>query len=368
MNATALISLLVLSSGAHASALLTGDHIQIAYDDEGQWGWDGTGFQIWDDVWIEATWPGTPWNVTSISWESPEARSETLITGADDQLTTTEDLSTDGTSEIRHTWDFGGLIVSKGERWDDTSRAVVVTYRVENTGDLPISNLRLNHGVDWDHDFDETGDFNTSNDLRDDRWVATAAGPSTLRTMAFGVCDPASQEVGFTYPWDDTTDPFLEDPDLSTGDAAMHLLHTHPIQIMPGNAHEFSFIITTGSDRAEAEAEYEDHVGPLCGRMLLAPADPGIAGGASTWTALGAAPGSTVYMAAGRVGSRPVPGCPGTMMQVGAGSVLGPYTADLDGRVTFSIFVPPSVDGREIRMQLASPADCRTSNPVDQRF
>ncbi|MFT4622367.1 MAG: hypothetical protein ACI8PZ_001023 [Myxococcota bacterium] len=358
---------LALPGVATASSFLDGDLIQIAYDDEGQWGFDGVGVQVWDGEWLEATWPGLAWNQITVAWDAPDPMSIAVNQGDDGFVSMEADLSVDAVNEAVHSWGTADLQVEKTERWTDSASVLVVSYRVENTGRSPISNVRLSHGVDWDQDYTRFFTYPTANDVRDDGWLALSAGPDSGLTLAFGVCDPRHQQVGFSA-WDVSADPVLSDPDAGVADETMHVRTVVADELAPGEAAEFQFLVVYGTTAGAATALYESQVGGLCDRMLLSPPDPGVAGVSNSWTGRGAEPGDRVYMLVGDPGEGEIPGCPGVATAITRPRVLGPVTADPTGNVRFEAMVPPGIAGERRRMQLADRAACRVSNAVDATF
>ncbi|MFT4625606.1 MAG: hypothetical protein ACI8PZ_004274 [Myxococcota bacterium] len=352
---------------ASAGSLLTGDLIQVAYDDEGQWGFLDTGFQVWDDEWLDATWPGTPWNLIVVAWDAPDPMSLSVNQGDDDVFHSAADLSVDSVNEASHAWGTDDLMVEKTETWDDASSTLVVSYRVENLGMAPISNVRLSHGVDWDVDYTRFFGFTTANDVRDDGWLAIAAGPSSGLSLAMGACDPGTQSVGFSG-WDISADPPLTDPDSEEGDTTMHMRYAHPGELEPGEAAEFRFLVIYAASPGAASDAYDAEAPALCERMFLTAPDPGTAGVRNRWQGRGAVPGSRVYMAVGEPGETEIPGCPGSSVGVARPKLLGPVTADGDGNAVFSATVPAPLAGVSYRMQLADPESCTVSNTVDETF
>ncbi|MGH8640627.1 MAG: PQQ-dependent sugar dehydrogenase [Burkholderiales bacterium] len=100
----------------------------------------------------------------------------------------------------------------------------------------------------------------------------------------------------------------------------------------------------------------------------LAPPVPGAAGTVNTFGVTGATPGAQIVLNFGaRLGSTPIPGCPGVFRDILEPKVGGVARADADGRTSFSIPVP-AIHGRTVLFQAIERSTCSDSNLVEYRF
>jgi hypothetical protein len=87
--------------------------------------------------------------------------------------------------------------------------------------------------------------------------------------------------------------------------------------------------------------------------------DPMVAGEPAEIRVAGVAPGDTVFLTGKRsLGAYPVPGCPGTTMDLRRPLLLGAEVADADGIATFTIPQVPNFTGLQAGLQSAVVTSC----------
>jgi hypothetical protein len=89
---------------------------------------------------------------------------------------------------------------------------------------------------------------------------------------------------------------------------------------------------------------------------------PGAAGAVNEWMVSDGTPGATVTLAvSGRLGSTPVPGCPGVTLGLAAPKAVTTGVIDPVGDALLSRAIPASVAGRSVYFQAVETATCRVS-------
>ena len=161
---------LVLTGDAEASKFVGGDYIQVYYNSGGMWNDYGTykGMQINNGAWRDVTWPGSPWQQTTIEYQvgttnynySGNASSWTWTVSSE------ADTSVGTTKQSTYVWTLPSLTIEKTETWIKTDKYLVAKFRVTNTGGTAITNFRIMHAHDTDQDYNAYFNFNTNNDVR----------------------------------------------------------------------------------------------------------------------------------------------------------------------------------------------------------
>ena len=96
---------------------------------------------------------------------------------------------------------------------------------------------------------------------------------------------------------------------------------------------------------------------------------PGNAGVVNTLLATSARPGQrVVFLAAYRLGSTPVPGCPGLRVALDSPMNLGIDLADGAGEATFAVNIPAALAGRTFALVAVEPSSCRATDVLFETF
>ncbi|MFT4626387.1 MAG: hypothetical protein ACI8PZ_005064 [Myxococcota bacterium] len=256
---------LLLAGPAHASQLLTGSWINVWYGDAGQWNDSGHGLEINTAAgWADVTYPGSPWQQTSIEYNAPGSYSYESNNGFATFTTLVEsNLSVGSTNESYYLWSMPGLEIEKREVWDDGSKAMSVSFVATNTGGSTITDFRLMHAIDPDQDYGPYGDFNTYNDVNGAGDFATSEGGTSRVAVTYGACQPAKQDVGHTASWDVDADALFDDFGGAAGDYAMHWRHWET-SIPVGGSIEFGFVMLWDASKATAESVWAADGPELC--------------------------------------------------------------------------------------------------------
>ena len=103
--------------------------------------------------------------------------------------------------------------------------------------------------------------------------------------------------------------------------------------------------------------------------LLLLADETGRAGELNRFDLFGADPGGTVGLVGSlSLGSTPVPGCPGTDLELAAPKVLATGAADAAGELGFDLTVPVDASGFELYFQGVEPATCELAARIDQSY
>lgn len=98
-------------------------------------------------------------------------------------------------------------------------------------------------------------------------------------------------------------------------------------------------------------------------RLLVSDPVPGFVGRNNRFHIVGGRPNSTVYLIGGySLGSTPLPGCPGTTIEIASPRVIDDATIGADGRGQAGFFVPPALVGRPVYYHVVDPQGCQVSN------
>ncbi len=98
-------------------------------------------------------------------------------------------------------------------------------------------------------------------------------------------------------------------------------------------------------------------------RLLVSDPVPGRIGRSNRFHIVGGRPNSTVYLVGGySFGATPLPGCPGTTIEVASPRVIDDATIGADGRGQAGFFVPPALLGRPVYYHVVDPQGCQVSN------
>ncbi|MGB0639521.1 MAG: putative metal-binding motif-containing protein [Myxococcota bacterium] len=252
-----------------------GDYIRVNYNPDGTWmNTDAAGFEIGDgEEYYEACYPGSPWQVVSIEWESGDASHS--FTGNYSGSTWNWDTTCAGrlgdgetVAGVIHEWEMDDLVVTKTEIWELEGHVSRIWFDVDNVGDDDVTDLDIMFAVDPDQDMsiDSGTTYATLNDVSDDGDIATSVGPTSGRAFLFGSCDSDAQVLGHTSPWSSDDDFTPTDYDEASGDNAMNWGH-RDISISAGDSTDVGFLVTVGEDRESAEAAYEDAEYILCSSL-----------------------------------------------------------------------------------------------------
>ena len=268
------LALLALPAPALADLQIAGDYIQIYYWECGVWNsTEAHGFQVRDDTadgWTEVSYWGNPWQVIGFTFTYDEEEWDYYGNYYGSACNWTvlgeSDLSVDTTNTAWHEWSAGPLTVEKTETWEDDDTIVYVTFDVTNIASTDVTDFRLQHAVDPDQDATSTYyTYIDSMDLDGDDvndWVE-AEGYYSGRTIAYGACDPAADEVGASN-WNTDTDATYYDYDATALDYTIHLRHSEAT-IAPDETVSFGFVVVYAASTKEAEAAYLAEAGPFCG-------------------------------------------------------------------------------------------------------
>ncbi len=273
----ALALALLLPATAAADQTISGDYIQVSYNDYG--GWNNAtslaGFQHRDDTadsWCDMSYPGTPWMHVGLEYDHDGSSYSNYLNygyGYDITVDVESDLSSGTTNIAEYDYTAGVLDVVKTETWDDSGRVMQVWFTVTNDGTADVTDLRMMHAVDPDQERCHTSSANSYNDVMDldsdgvDDWVEAMAISST-DTVAYGLCDPTRQDVGITY-WEEDVDATFSDQDGASYDYTIHWRHTHDT-IAAGETVEFGALFIFDATNTDAQVAYLDNVDSLCQR------------------------------------------------------------------------------------------------------
>ncbi len=266
------LALLALPVTATADQLISGDHIQIYYWEAGVWN-SGGGLQVrdtTDDAWADVTFPGNAWQPIGFAFTYNDTEYDyygNYYGSTYDWTVLTEADRSKGTSnESYYEWSAGPLLVEKTETWADDGRIVYISFDVTNAASSDVTTFRLQHAMDPDQD-SRRGSYNTyidSMDLDEDGiadWVQ-AVGTVSGWTIAYGACDPDTDEVGGTS-WDTSTDAVYYDYEGTSYDRQIHIRHAEDV-IAGGDTVSFGFVVVFGATAAAAEEAYLAEAGPFC--------------------------------------------------------------------------------------------------------
>lgn len=278
------IMLLVASSSASASELVSGNFVQIYYNDAGTWNvevdpGDGSdpyyeGLQAdLGDGWSEFTGQGTPWAHVILSYEKAGARSIYSASPWPESTTwnvlNAEDDSSGGNAVMRHGIRAGDLSITKTETWDLDGQAIYIDFELNNITTTELSDVNIVWVVDPDQDWDVStipDDGRTINDAIDSnsdgiKDLAISEGASSGFALGVGVCDPAYQEIGHASPTDDLEDYSYSfaDMDGAYSDLVANWRHTEPV-IGAGETTHFRLLVTVASDVETVEDLYLGNV------------------------------------------------------------------------------------------------------------
>ena len=259
---------------AHATQLVEGNAVRIAYNSGGTWNSStyGTGFEAWlgaagAEDWVDFSYAGTPFQAVAVSYTAGGTTNTAYASSsATSTVTTTAeaDLSTALVAGSAYTWTYGSVSVLKQETWEIDGSVVRVAMTVTNTGTSALSNVKLAYAVDPDQEASwSTSTYNTENDVLDldgDRtndWVQSE-GPSTGATLGFGSCGEGTVALGHYSAWTSygaaslfsTT---LTDDNAASADSAMVLRWTSTSTFLPGASQTLVLLVSVGNDAASAQ-------------------------------------------------------------------------------------------------------------------
>ena len=355
-----------------AAQIVDGDVIRVSFSDNGAWGHDGQGLQVLSTDWRDITWPGSPWNQITIAYETSSSsevygfNTDGAYVGMDaPPLIIESDLSSGSTNQVSYLYVMPDLVLTMTQTWDDADAFMSVRFNAVAAGSEDISNLRVVHGVDADPDYDVSFDFTTRNDTIAEGRLVISEGPDTGGSLAYGVCDVVSQEVGHGS-WITDADTEFRDDEGAIGDSTMHWRHVEP-NIASETSVDFGFVVVWAESSEGADSLYESSQERACAGVGPDPLDltdpwPGEAGGMNLFDVSGALAGEEVFLLYGRPGSTSVPGCTGVELSLSRIRVLGSGPADSLGNVSFDIDIPAEASGRTGYFQAVGIESCIVSD------
>jgi len=287
----AALALVLLCQPSLAATAPAGTYLRVSYSDDGL-GFDptaGAGIEAYigsTPAWYDFTYYSTstttinPFLATAFYYEKSGVASEyagyvqgtTTSTYAVDWTTASEtDISGGSTVGAEYAWDVGDLEVVKTESWDDDGHAIFVHYAVTNTAGSKVKNFQFLTLLDPSDTTTKLNSTNTRNDLIDldgdgtKEWAQSQGRSTTLsvnnRTIGFGLCDPASEEVNFkdgveVYVSDVATIGFEGDPGGVASD--FQIIFTKEFsEIASGDTVMFGYVIGTGTKDTDAQDAYD---------------------------------------------------------------------------------------------------------------
>jgi hypothetical protein len=270
---TLVLALLALPAPALADLTVSGTYIQINYWEPGVWNNASGGFQVRDAAdgsWVDVTFPGNPWQSIGFAFTYNETDYDYYGnyygTTYDWFVLGESDLSKGTTNEVYYEWTAGPLTLGKTETWADDGRIVYVTFEITNVASADVSDFRLQHAMDPDQDAPRS--YNTyidSVDLDEDGvsdWVE-AEGTVSGWTIAYGACDPDTDEVG-GFSWATSTDATYTDYAGVSLDRQISLRHTVGA-LAAGDTATFGFVVVFDATAEAAQSAYLAEAGAFCG-------------------------------------------------------------------------------------------------------
>ncbi len=209
---------------------------------------------------------GTPYEFTG--YVQGTADSDTIIDWTTESSTDISDASTYG---VEYVWSMGDLSVTKTETWDADGFAIFVHFAVTNTSSSRLRDFSYMHLIDPADTNSFLNSTNTRNDLKDldgdgvKEWAQSQGRTTTTRTnnrtIAYGLCNPASEEVNFKSGVEVTISETLDvgldgDPGGASSDQQLIYFHTEDT-IEAGDTVMFALVIATGTNESGAETAFE---------------------------------------------------------------------------------------------------------------
>ncbi len=275
MQVPILLSLLASLSSAQAGELMEGDVLQVHYNEYGLWNDNeqAKGLQVLhEDVWVDYTWPGSPFAAWQLAWEdggsAPELYFATAI-GPDTNTAISEPdvTSAEGWLSIAYEYEAGDLAVRKTEAWALDGKTMLIHFLAHNARERSVTDLRLLYSVDPDQD-DSLGTAETANELIDVDGdglgdLVLAVGPVSGYTMAIGSCSAA--DVGVNAQWNSSHDVDVElaDPLGARSDVAIGIRIGSDAELAGGESLGLSFLVVLADTPSEAVTQFEDQLA-LC--------------------------------------------------------------------------------------------------------
>lgn len=280
------VALILAAPESHAQQTISGDHIAIDYNSDGLWvdssaDTDGDGFADGGGLRVRSsstgtfqnvTYPGTPWQQTSIHYKKNSGGAATVYsgneTGASWTTTSESDISTSTIKGSEYEFTAGVLDVVQTDKWLVKGKVIQMNYAVTNSGTKTAYDVMVVHGMDVDVDYDTYADFDTYNDSVDTDSDGTldyvkSEGEQSGWTVSYGICDATLQEVGHSSWSTSPTVAFVDDGDVAA-DRQMHIRHKAG-NLAAGASIEFSFVLVFDTSPANAEKLYTTNVGTACG-------------------------------------------------------------------------------------------------------
>ena len=163
---------MLLCPTAQAAQTLTGDQVQVHYNNNGIWNESGVGIGLQADFtgsgdWTEFVANGSAQQRIVFEWDqggSSYSASGSYVSAA--WTTTSEtDLSTSSELASEYVWTYGDLTITKTEAWAVDATTIYVEFEIDNGGSSDVSNMRMLFWLDGDQDYPAA--LETNNDDQD---------------------------------------------------------------------------------------------------------------------------------------------------------------------------------------------------------
>jgi MYXO-CTERM domain-containing protein len=268
------VALLSLATPAGAGqSVRTGTAIQIDYSDAGTWNWGSTsrGFAARpgsSGSYCDWTYPGSPFQSIAFKYNIGGAAYSYVGSGTYNYTRVSQAFTNSaGVTTVTDVWRGTGVQVTKIEQWENGADALVMRFRVQNTGSSAISSFRLSHNVDPDPALNSACGvtYSTTNvlaNVTDGSPIDYASASGGYVTAAYASCDEGSQVVGFSSPWSSNPDDTWT---AGSGDNAMNWKFTES-SIAAGATVEARLVVAIGRNDATARATVVGSWRDLCDR------------------------------------------------------------------------------------------------------
>jgi hypothetical protein len=286
-----LVPLLVVAilHEAQAGIVLSGDLLQVHYNDTGTW-CDTTSGVLVDNAgsWQDIVYPGRHWQNLSVAYTRAGSATE-VHTGNQDTVSwgwtvaSPLDGSIGEDRAVSHLLDMGsGVLVEKVEHFVATEGTIATTVTVSNESGTDITDFSYYWSVDADIDYASYGDYYTVNDVRIDGEWASSSGPTSGMTLGLGRCDAGRQSLGFTS-WSTTKPASLVDPEGYSYDDTISIVHDEAF-LADGASISFSYLLTWADSALASETSFDDAIAAnLCCDVDQDGYDGAACGGSDCW-------------------------------------------------------------------------------------
>ncbi len=262
------IGTLVIGGAAQGAQLVSGDSLRIHYDDNGTWASSTYGAGLQTDFegkggWQEWTYAATPWQLVSLEFDDPSTTYTYFASayyGEDLTVTREADVTTAAKAASAYVWEAGPLEIAKRETWSIARSTIYVEFELTNTGSDDVTDFRIKHSVNPDPDYSDYKDLETTNDSEDldgDGYndIALSTAPTSGVTMAYGICDPDSEEIGHAT-LNASIDVTLEDLEGDVDDDTLEWRWSTDT-IEAGETVIFGFLVILDEDEIGATSTYQ---------------------------------------------------------------------------------------------------------------